>query len=371
MSENDNSMRELRGLSETGNEPDIAPAKKPQVYATLDLGTNNCRLLVAVADPPGFRVIDTFSRIVRLGEGLATNGRMSEGAMHRALSALRICQEKMALAHVSRARLIATEACRSAENGAEFLKMVRDELGLVLDVVDRKTEARLAVTGCELLIDPKADAAVIFDIGGGSTELAYMARDKGMRPEMVSWASLPFGVVTLAEKYGGADISQELFAEMVEQVARALDTFPGREKIAQAALSQNFHLLGTSGTVTTVAGLHLGLRRYDRRRVDGLWMKDEDVAAVIEELLLLSMEERMNNPCIGRERADLVIAGCAIFEAIRNAFPTKRVRVADRGLREGLLIEMMREDGFELTDITAPGVRAGDMRMKRGSGKTL
>ncbi|MES2905687.1 MAG: Ppx/GppA phosphatase family protein [Pseudomonadota bacterium] len=341
------------------------PATVP-VYAALDLGTNNCRLLIAIPEPPGFRVVDTFSRIVRLGEGLATDGKLSERAMHRAMAALRICQEKMALARVNRTRLIATEACRSASNGAEFLETLQSELGLTLQVIDRETEAGLAVRGCELLIDPEADSAVIFDIGGGSTELAYIACTPGEMPKVVSWMSLPFGVVTLSERYGGgADITQEGFAAMVEEVAKSLDEFPDRENIARAAAKRNFHLLGTSGTVTTVAGLHLGLKRYDRRRVDGLWMSDHDVASVIEEILMLSNEERMENPCIGRERADLVLAGCAIFEAIRNAFPSKRVRVADRGLREGLLIEMMRQDGFPLTDATAPGIRPGDMRLRR------
>ncbi len=335
------------------------------VYAALDLGTNNCRLLVAISEPPGFRVIDTFSRIVRLGEGLALHGRMSERAMQRTLSALRICQEKMALARVTRSRLIATEACRAAENGDEFLARVRNELGLNLTIVDRETEARLAVRGCELLIDPDAGSAVIFDIGGGSTELAYLSCTPGSMPKVVDWMSLPFGVVTLAERYGGADVPPEKFAAMVEEVAKVLDGFPGRADIVKAAKTAPFHLLGTSGTVTTVAGVHLGLKRYDRRHVDGLWMRDQDVTAVIEQMLVQSYKQRAENLCIGRERADLVLPGCAIFEAIRNAFPSDRIRVADRGLREGLLIEMMRQDGFPLIDRTAPGIRPGDMRLRK------
>jgi exopolyphosphatase/guanosine-5'-triphosphate,3'-diphosphate pyrophosphatase len=365
MNEIDKNIRAFEGIAEVRPSPGKAAPVTVPVYAALDLGTNNCRLLIAISEPPGFRVIDTFSRIVRLGEGLATEGKMSERAMHRAFSALRLCQEKMALARVNRTMLIATEACRAASNGAEFLNKVRDELGLNLTIVERETEARLAVRGCELLIDPNAESAVIFDIGGGSTELAYLKCTPGEIPKVVDWMSLPFGVVTLAERYGGAEVSPETFAEMTEEVAKVLDTFPGREQISRAARNSTFHLLGTSGTVTTVAGMHLGLRRYDRRRVDGLWMQDQDVAAVIEELLVLSYEERMKNACIGHERADLVLAGCAIFEAIRSAFPSKRVRVADRGLREGLLIEMMRADGFPLNDPEAPGIRPGDMRLRR------
>ena len=365
MNEIDKNIRDFEGIADV--RPSLlkhTPASVP-VYAALDLGTNNCRLLIAISEPPGFRVIDTFSRIVRLGEGLASEGKMSDRAMQRAFGALRICQEKMALARVNRMSLIATEACRAASNGAEFLDRVRNELGLHLTIVERETEARLAVRGCELLIDPEAKSAVIFDIGGGSTELAYLKCTPNEIPKVVDWMSLPFGVVTLAERYGGAEVSPETFAAMTEEVAKVLDTFPGRAEIARAARNSTFHLLGTSGTVTTVAGFHLGLRRYDRRRVDGLWMQDQDVAAVIEELLVLSYQERMENACIGHERADLVLAGCAIFEAIRSAFPSKRVRVADRGLREGLLIEMMRQDGFPLNDPEAPGIRPGDMRLRR------
>lgn len=319
-----------------------------RAYAALDLGTNNCRLLIAEPASHGFRVVDAFSRIVRLGEGLGFGNRLSEGAIERTIEALKICRNKMEAKSVVRARLVATEACRSAENGASFIERVLDEVGLDLEIVDRRTEAYLAVTGCASLADPKAGSVVVFDIGGGSTEIAWV---DGTAPHAFAdpskriraWDSLPVGVVTLAERHGGVDVTPALFEGMVEEVSDLLLDFAVLAAPASRAL--NFHLLGTSGTVTTVGGIHLGLARYDRRRVDGLWLTDGEVTNVVERLVGTDYDERAANPCIGRERADLVLAGCAILEAIRRAFPSPRVRIADRGLREGILMNLMREDG--------------------------
>jgi exopolyphosphatase / guanosine-5'-triphosphate,3'-diphosphate pyrophosphatase len=316
-------------------------------YAALDLGTNNCRLLIAEPAHFGFRVVDAFSRIVRLGEGLGHGNSLSADAIDRTVDALRICRDKMVSKEVARARLVATEACRLAENGPAFISRVREELDLELEVVDRRTEAYLAVTGCASLADPKAQSVIVFDIGGGSTEIAWL---DGPPPNphadpckrIRAWDSLPVGVVTLAERHGGIHVTPEIFEGMVEEVSELLLDFA--LIAAQAGRAPHFHLLGTSGTVTTVGGIHLGLPRYDRRRVDGLWMRDADVTAVVDNLVELSFERRAANPCIGRERADLVLAGCAILEAIRRAFPSERLRIADRGLREGILMNMMRED---------------------------
>jgi len=344
--------------------PGVRPGRGP-VYAALDLGTNNCRLLVAVPDAAGFRVVDAFSRIVRLGEGLTGSGRISEAAQLRALDALAICRDKIAGNGVTRARLIATEACRQAANGPDFLGRVRDDLGLDFDLIDRETEARLAVQGCEPLFDPEAQDGLLFDIGGGSTEIAHLAGLDGDSPRIAHWTSLPVGVVTLAERHGGEHVTPEIFAAMTEEVAQMLDAFPARAAIAAVTRGRGFHMLGTSGTVTTVAGVHLGLKRYDRRRVDGLWMRDDEVSDVVERLVSLTYDERVANPCIGVDRADLVLAGCAILEAIRDAFPAPRLRVADRGLREGILVELMRADGTLGRDPAAPGLRAGDRRRRR------
>jgi exopolyphosphatase/guanosine-5'-triphosphate,3'-diphosphate pyrophosphatase len=322
-----------------------APARPP-CYAALDLGTNNCRLLIARATFDGFRVIDAFSRIVRLGEGLAASGRLAEDAAGRAIAALQVCRDKMAARGVTRARVIATEACRSAANAAAFQARVKAEAGLDLEIVEQGTEARLAALGCAPLVDPEAAGVLLFDIGGGSSELVWMERPHrhvGADPRIRAWASLPVGVVTLAERHGGVTVTPAVFAAMVAEVEALLADFPAREALMREA--GRLHLLGTSGTVTTLAGVHLGLPRYERRRIDGVWLSEEEVTAVVRRLCAMSYEERLASPCIGRERADLVLAGCAILEAIRNSFRCHRLRVADRGLREGILIEMMRADG--------------------------
>lgn len=325
--------------------------RRGQIYAALDLGTNNCRLLIARPADNGFKVLDGFSRIVRLGEGMSTTGRLSEAAMERTIEALKACSHKLSQYEGVRARIVATEACRAATNSTYFLRRVRAETGLSFEIVDRKTEAELAVTGCADLIDTNAPGTVLFDIGGGSSEIAWLDF-RGGRPKsqgktaasIRSWHSLPVGVVSIAEKFGGVDVTPEIFEAMVAYVSKELKNFRGRDKLKEMLAKFPVHFLGTSGTVTTLAGLHLGLERYERAKVDGLWMRREDIDATMRVLLAMSYEKRVANPCIGRERADLVIPGCAIFEAIRREWPCDRIRVADRGLREGLLISMMSED---------------------------
>lgn len=326
------------------------PESDLPVFAALDLGTNNCRLLVAVPGRPGqFRVIDAFSRIVRLGEGLAANGRLSDAAMNRAVEALKVCSDKLRARKIDRARLIATEACRAAANGEEFLARVEEEAGLMLEIIDRQTEARLAVSGCGSLVERDTDGVVLFDIGGGSSEIALIdvrgQRSPRLANHIVAWTSLPVGVVTLAERFGGKEVTRDTFAAMVEHVKDLLAGFTGRDRIDHLMRDGRFHLLGTSGTVTTLAGVHLDLDRYDRRRVDGLWMDRQSVDRMIEKLLGWDFQQRVRNACIGADRADLVLAGCAILEAIRSVWPSEKLRVADRGLREGILSELMGDAG--------------------------
>jgi exopolyphosphatase/guanosine-5'-triphosphate,3'-diphosphate pyrophosphatase len=323
-----------------------ADGRSDATYAALDLGTNNCRLLIARPAGDGFRVVDAFSRIIRLGEGVAASRRISEAAIERAVEALQVCRDKMQARGVVRARLIATEACRAAENGETFRKRVAEQAGLELEIIDSATEARLAATGCTELFDPAASGVILFDIGGGSSELVRLGRPGTSRrgppkPDIVGWASLPLGVVTLAERYGGHVVSSATYQAMVDEVAVFVEKFAA----AHPHDPDGFHMLGTSGTVTTIAGVFLRLKRYDRRRVDGCWLSDHEMSGVIAELMAMSFDERAANPCIGAERADLVLAGCAILDAIRRSYPCPRLRVADRGLREGMLVEMMRVDG--------------------------
>jgi len=343
-----------------------------RTYAALDLGTNNCRLLVATPREYGFRVVDAFSRIVRLGEGVGASGRLAEPAMRRAIEALRICSNKLTERKVARTRLIATEACRTAENGPEFIARVREETGLALEIVSRETEARLAVAGCASLIDPNAGGVILFDIGGGSSELVWIdltpdttGRRRRMSDRIRTWASLPVGVVNVSERHGGRHVTREIFEAMVDEVTGLLASFPDAAALDGAVAAGNIHMLGTSGTVTTLAGVHLDLPRYDRRRVDGTWLSGRNVAGLVGTLVDMDYEARVAHPCIGRERADLVLAGCAILEAIRRRWPCDRLRVADRGLREGVLVELMAEDGVWRS---RSGRRAQDRARREGRG---
>ncbi|MDP9138918.1 MAG: Ppx/GppA family phosphatase [Pseudomonadota bacterium] len=333
-----------------------------RVYAALDLGTNNCRLLVARPSPRGFKVIDAFSRIIRLGEGVAASRRLSQGAIERTIAALKVCAAKMRHHQVARSGLIATEACRLADNAPQFLSQVREQTDLDIQVVSREAEARLAVSGCASLVDASSDFALVFDIGGGSSELIWLdleAYKRRFRTQYIdrlemqnciaAWTSLPVGVVTLAERYGGRFVDEATFQAMVADTVAMLLPFEAEHRLRERMTSKGTHLLGTSGTVTTLAGVHLGLPRYDRKQVDGCWLKVSHARAVTARLLASTHAERVAQPCIGRDRADLVLAGCAILEALLQTWPCERLRLADRGLREGILATLMAEDGVYRT----------------------
>jgi exopolyphosphatase/guanosine-5'-triphosphate,3'-diphosphate pyrophosphatase len=316
-----------------------------QAFAAIDLGTNNCRLLIArPAGDSNFVVIDAFSRVVRLGEGLAQTGRLSDAAMDRALGALRICADKLKRRNVHLARSVATEACRRAENGLEFIERVGRETGILLDVISAKEEARLAVIGCHILLEQGDGPAVIFDIGGGSTELVLVENQAGSMPRILDWQSVPWGVVSLTETCNpeAPDHAGRLarYARMRSLVRDSLAPFA--ERIAPVLeRGEDLRLLGTSGTVTTLASVHLDLPQYDRQAVDGLVVPSESMRAISTRLSSLHPDERKLQPCIGRERSDLVVAGCAILETILDIWPADRLGVADRGIREGILRSLM------------------------------
>ena len=326
-----------------------APPRRPAPrYAAIDLGTNNCRLLVAAPRRAGeglagLRVVDAFSRIVRLGEGVSGSGRLSEAAMDRTVAALTVCARKMRERGVTRSRAIATQACRLAANGPDFLRRVREETGLGLDLISPEEEARLAALGCADLIDAEAKAVLVFDIGGGSTEMSWIATGDGL-PRTLAWTSFPFGVVTLAEASGGRDMDRAAYEAMVARVADEVRGFAGPAALEGLFGTRAAHLIGTSGTVTSLAGVKMRLPRYNRRDVDGSWLSADDVETVSEQLRAMGLSRRAAEPCIGPARADLVVPGCAILQGIMRVWPSERVRVGDRGLREGMLIELMRAD---------------------------
>lgn len=340
-----------RQASPTGPKRRAVPAQRSghkgrEAYAALDLGTNNCRLLIARPSGRDFTVIDAFSRVVKLGEELTTTGRLSDDAMERTMSALAICAEKLRRRNVRLARSVATEACRRASNGEAFIERVRRETGIALDIISAEEEARLAVLGCHILLEAGDGPAVIFDIGGGSTELVLLEPGEKI-PQIIDWQSVPWGVVSLTDSVGSfeseglspKDARLARYAEMRRLVSESFEPFA--QRIAEAAASEDIRLLGTSGTVTTLASLHLELPHYDRKAVDGLIVPSSSMREISERLSGMSPEERSELPCIGHDRADLVVAGCAILESILDLWPAERLGVADRGIREGILRSMM------------------------------
>jgi exopolyphosphatase/guanosine-5'-triphosphate,3'-diphosphate pyrophosphatase len=322
---------------DVGMRPSPAAGGGEATFAAIDLGTSNCRLLIARPNGRTFRVIDAFSRIVRLGEGLAGSGALSEEAMARAIEALKVCAHKIERRAVTHARSVATEACRRAGNCAEFLARVRAETGLAIETISSAEEAVLAFKGCAPLLSVRRPRALVFDIGGGSTELGWLRLRSGRPPEIIDTLSIPFGVVTLTERYGCSRIAPEVYQAMVEEVSGHLRAFAAANGIDRRVAAGAVQMLGTSGTVTTLAGVYLDLPRYNRAVVDGCYLEFAAIREVSRRLAAMTCEERTANPCIGPDRADLVVAGCAILEAICGLWPVGRLRVADRGVREGIL----------------------------------
>lgn len=316
--------------------------KRGHVYGVVDLGTNNCRLLVAVPKPGGFKVIDSFSRIVRLGEGLKEDKVISDMATERTVSALKICMDKMRRRGVTRMWNVATQACREAENGEDFVKTVHEHSKIKLEIIDPKEEARLAVMGCKELLDTNYNRGIIFDIGGGSTEIIWIEFCEKRIPEIIDWISIPLGVVNLSEEYGTkAALPDAHYVEMKERVKEHIVPFEEKHNVKTSIDTNKVQLMGTSGTVTTLTSMHLNQAVYDRSEVDGAWMKSHDLVGLCKDLAKLDYAERLALNNIGNDRAELVVAGCAIFDAIIDVWPIDDVRVADRGIREGMLHDLI------------------------------
>jgi len=340
--------RHKRGSGGNGR----STGKNSHTFAAVDLGTNNCRLLIARDAGESFRIIDSYSRVVRLGQGLAATGKLSDESMDAAVEAIAVCASKMKAKRVKRWRCVATEACRRASNGQGFLKRVKEETGISMEVISPRVESRLAVMGCVNLVDPTKDVSLVIDIGGGSTELSWVdvrklrddrANHRLHRPPISAWASLPIGVVTLSELVPEIEDKAVWYQQLKDVV---------REKIVEQGCETRFtnlfqqgrgHLIGTSGTITSLAGIHLKLPYYQRAKVDGLWFRSADAVSVARDMGSKSFEERAKEPCIGKDRANLLVAGCAITDVLCEMWPSKMIRVADRGLREGILIGLMMQ----------------------------
>lgn len=312
------------------------------IYSAIDLGTNNCRLLVAEQTARGFRVIDSFSRVVRLGEGLSKNGTLSREAIDRTIEALTICVAKIQRRGVTHMRNVATQACREALNCDEFMERVEKEVRIRLHIIDPAEEARLAVLGCKALLDQTFSRAVVFDIGGGSTELIWVKIGQNGTPEILDWTSIPYGVVNLSEKYGTRDaVSPSDYLEMKQTILDAIRSFEMKNQMGKLARQGRVQLLGTSGTITTLTAMYLELETYDRARVDGISVGSVHIRELCRKLSVLDFDERVALKSIGADRADLVVAGCAILECIMDLWPAEEIKVADRGIREGMLLDMM------------------------------
>lgn len=332
-----------------------------EVYAALDLGTNNCRLLIAVADPENaskdatrglspLKVIDSFSHIVKLGEGVMATGRLSDEAIERTLAALKLCRNKLDKYQLHSARFVATEACRRAINTPEFIKRAEAETGIRIDVISTEDEAHFAFLGCASLLKPDTKRAIVFDIGGGSTELMWIDAEAAhringngnKRGSITDWVSMECGVMNLADRFGGPVIAEMVYEDMVNFVTSKLEAFNAKNRISEALSNEHIQLLSTSGTVTTLAAIHLGLPRYERARIDGITLPVADIRATTTRLLGMRPSERFNHPCIGSDRADFILSGCAIFDAISALSPTSQITIADRGVREGIIVSLMQ-----------------------------
>ncbi len=339
-------------LTQTPQEkaPQMRRGGRRALFGGIDLGTNNCRMLLGTPSSHGFHVLDSFSRVVRLGEGLHETGRLSPLAMERAIASLRICAERaQRWAEASgeggggiRLRAIATEACRQAENGADFVARAREVTGLPLEIINAREEAELAVESCASLIGKEVRRALLFDIGGGSTEIAWVRVQPGEAPALIGYVSLPIGVVTLSEHCAETCYTPGGFTRLVDNIAAMLRPFETVHRIGEEIRRGGVQMLGTSGTVTTLAGVSLKLDRYRRGLVDGLALDRHAVESALAETRALGRDGLARHPCIGAERVDYVLPGCAIFAAIHELWQVPELIVADRGLREGMLMRLMR-----------------------------
>jgi len=331
-----------------------AQANGTPVLGAIDVGTNACRLLIAVPEHDASRgqmlvprVIDSFTANVRLGESLERTGTITVAALDRTIAALKECAKRLKKRRVTHIKAIATEACRKATNAQDLVTRAQEEAGICLSIVTPEEEARLAAAGCVQLIGAEFDGALIFDIGGGSTELILVRRTAAInglpiRHDILAWSSAPVGVVKLAERHGGRELRASSYPAMNAELS---DMFSAMKSELEPEIfdAKRFHLLGTSGTLTTLAGIKLGLKRYERSRIDGQWLDREDIVRISDTIVSQDFKGRAAIPCIGTDRADLILPGCAILRAIMDNWPCGTLRVADRGLREGMLIALVRE----------------------------
>ena len=327
------------------SKPHVKPDIIGRNYAAIDLGTNSCRLVIASPTPSSFRIVETFSKVTRLGEGIINDNELSRPAIRRTVSALKVCAGVLEeYAPIYRYRFVATAACRRAKNCADFISAVEKETGLNIEIISSKEEARLAVVGCIPLLNRHIKRALIFDIGGGSTEISLARVTNSGKTFIEGFVSLPYGVVTVSEAFPGSDMTDLAYDTIVERTQDILKDFEERFHITEAIRRQEIQIIGTSGTVTVLGAVHLNLSRYNRSAVDGLSISMNDLERTILKIKRMGAEGRSKHPCIGSQKSDLTMAGCAIIESLIKFWPVSEITVADRGIREGILLDLMHSD---------------------------
>ncbi len=318
------------------------PGMSQNNYAVIDLGTNSCRLVIATPTTTSFRVVETYSKVVRLGEGIIQDNNLAPKAMRRTIQALKVCRGVIdEYMPITALRFVATAACRRAQNVAQFVEMARREAGIELEVISSKEEARLSVVGCLPLLIRKIKRVLVFDIGGGSTQISLARVTDSGKTFIEGFVSLPYGVVTISEAFAGHEMSTLEYSTVVERTQVILQEFEDKYHIRQAIANQEIQVIGTSGTVTVIGAVHLRLPRYNRSAVDGIAISAPDIEYTINKIKTMGVEGRCKHPCIGRSKSDLTIAGCAVIEALMTFWPISEITVADRGIREGILLDMM------------------------------
>ncbi|MBS6995287.1 MAG: Ppx/GppA family phosphatase [Azospirillum sp.] len=325
--------------------PNKGASQAQKNFAAIDLGTNSCRLVIASPTPASFRIVETFSKITRLGEGIINDNELSRPAMRRTINALKVCAGVIEeYAPIYRSRFVATAACRRAKNCKEFLDLVKKETGLTIETISSKEESRLAVVGCIPLLNRNIKRALVFDIGGGSTEISLARVTNSGKTFIEGFVSLPYGVVTISEAFPSQDMTALAYDTIIERTHKLLKEFDEKYNIREAIKNQEIQIIGTSGTVTVLGAVHLNLPRYNRSAVDGISITRQDIDRAIAKIKRLGDEGRKKHPCIGAQKADLTMAGCAIIEGLCSFWPIEEITVADRGIREGILLDMMHSN---------------------------
>ena len=325
--------------------PNKGASQAQKNFAAIDLGTNSCRLVIASPTPASFRIVETFSKITRLGEGIINDNELSRPAMRRTINALKVCAGVIEeYAPIYRSRFVATAACRRAKNCKEFLDLVKKETGLTIETISSKEGSRLAVVGCIPLLNRNIRRALVFDIGGGSTEISLARVTNSGKTFIEGFVSLPYGVVTISEAFPSQDMTALAYDTIIERTHKLLKEFDEKYNIREAIKNQEIQIIGTSGTVTVLGAVHLNLPRYNRSAVDGISITRQDIDRAIAKIKRLGDEGRKKHPCIGAQKADLTMAGCAIIEGLCSFWPIEEITVADRGIREGILLDMMHSN---------------------------